>query len=138
MVVAVLGAVATTSGCSGESPTTQFTLRQGTTRAVALYDQQGDADERVRLRTPNRHYYLRMDCIGEGDIEVAIEGQASGGAPCGPESSGPSGFVGLAGPRSAATTDFEVMIDAPEGAHWSVAVDVSQDGTQQILSADQR
>jgi hypothetical protein len=104
---------------------------------VALYDQHGLVDETVRLRTATHHFYLRMDCIGDGDIEVEIRHQAAGGAPCRPESSGPSGFIGLTGPRSTAVTEFDVVVRAPKGSRWSVAVDVKQDGGQQIVSANQ-
>jgi hypothetical protein len=119
-------AMITLAGCSDASPTSTFDLRQGTTRAVELIDQRGDAVQRVELKTPTDDLYLRMDCIGDedGEIVIAIGDVGEGSVPCTSESGRSSGFIGMSDFGSGPLTDFDVTVTVPKGARWSAAVDV--------------
>jgi hypothetical protein len=122
--VTAIGALAVTSGCSDATPAKDFKVARGAIQTVAVYDQTARTfSHRVRLQTPTRHWYLRADCVGKGNITISISGQGEGTVPCHTESQKATGYIGVSKPGQTPVNAFVVQVRAPKDSRWSAAVD---------------
>ena len=101
-----------------------FHLASGDTRAYGAYRQTSPvARGTIAFAAGSRHVRVRMDCIGTGEIGVAVFGGRVT-APCS-EDSQPAGFISLTKQRAVtAAGTSAVVVHVSKDAVWSVAVDV--------------
>lgn len=116
----------TLTACGGAEPVANaegFHLSANDIRVYDAYQQDSSVVRKaIRLPAGMQHVRVRIDCIGQGDLDVDVFG-GSVRAPCSDESQ-PGGFIGMTRPSS--TTEAEssrLVVRAPKDAVWSVAVD---------------
>ena len=115
-------AVLALTACSGDVQPTGSFQHEGT-RVFEAYGQSRDVTRKVTIPPATKDLRLKMDCINtSGHIKVDV-GIASGDLACG-EDSAPGGYIGIGrSPENRWDTITSIVVTAPAGATWSVAVD---------------
>ncbi|KAA1400077.1 hypothetical protein [Aeromicrobium ginsengisoli] len=110
------------AACSGDVQPTNSFHHEGT-RVFEAYGQRGDVTKKVTIPPGSTDLRLKMDCINpSGYIQVDV-GIAWGDLACGKDSA-PDGYIGIgASPQNKWDTIKSIVVTAPAGATWSVAVD---------------
>ena len=117
----------TVTACGAAEPVASgsgFELEDGDTRVYAAYRQTSSVTRKpIELRSGSQHVRDRADCIGKGEIRVSVFGSEVA-VPCRDESA-PGGYVALSRQQPIPTArETQAVVHAPEGAVWSLAIDV--------------